>query len=140
MSVRPSVRLSVRPSVKHYFLTIEIKVFEVGKSTDDMINNIVMSDEEEVASDVPRGTCFRFASGTPCGRLHRSFIFDFRSRFISTHEGPPHDPAASIWSGVEEAERRELARISGQSPYSHDVTDVLQVSVTSVSPYLLSHT
>lgn len=32
-----------------------------------------------------------------------------------------------IWSGAEEAERRELSRISGLSPHSHDVTDVLQV-------------
>jgi len=45
----------------------------------------------------------------------------------TAQRGPLHDPAAAMWSGVEEAERRELARISGQSPYSHDVTDVLQV-------------
>ena len=53
-------------------------------------------------------------------------------------KGPLHEPAAAMWSGVEEAERRELARISGQSPYSHDVTDVLQASVTPV-PRLYAH-
>jgi len=38
-------------------------------------------------------------------------------------------PRAGVFglAGVEEAERRELARISGLAPNSHDVTDVLQV-------------
>jgi len=35
--------------------------------------------------------------------------------------------AGVMWPGAEDAERRELSRISGLSPHSHDVTDVLQV-------------
>ena len=36
-------------------------VFEGKMSSNDIINNSTMSDDEVVASDVPRGTCFSFS-------------------------------------------------------------------------------
>ena len=53
MSVRPSVH----PSVPSYFRTPNMAVFEGEKSSTDIVNNGTMSEDEVVASDVPRGTC-----------------------------------------------------------------------------------
>ena len=59
-SIRPSVRRSVRrsvgPSVPRYFQTLKIEVFECGKSSHVINNNDTMSDDEVVASYVPRCT------------------------------------------------------------------------------------
>ena len=53
--VRPSVRSSVRPYVPSYFRPTNMVVFEGKKSSNDIIINDTMSDDEVVASDVPRG-------------------------------------------------------------------------------------
>ena len=54
MSVRPSVGPKVRPSVcPVLFLNDEYGHFEVKKSSNDIIINDTMSDDEVVASDVP---------------------------------------------------------------------------------------
>ena len=50
---RPSVRRSVRRSVPPYFRTTNMAVFEGKKSSNDIINNGTMSDDEVVASFVP---------------------------------------------------------------------------------------
>ena len=62
--IRGRVRPSVRPSAclcvsLYYFRTTNMVVFEGEKSSKDIVINDVMSDDEEVASNVPRGTCFK---------------------------------------------------------------------------------
>ena len=49
----PSVRRSVRPYVPRYFRTTNMAAFEDKKSSNDIIINDTMSDDEIVASDVP---------------------------------------------------------------------------------------
>ena len=56
-SVRPSAHRSIGPSVPRYFPTTNMTVFVGKKSSNDIINNGTMSDDEVVASDVPPGTC-----------------------------------------------------------------------------------
>ena len=53
ISVRGRVPRSVGASVPCYFRTTNIAVFEGIKSSNDIINNGTMSDDEVVASDVP---------------------------------------------------------------------------------------
>ena len=56
---RPFVRASVRPSVRPVlFSKDKYGRFECKKSSNDIINNDTLSDDEVVASHVPRGTCF----------------------------------------------------------------------------------
>ena len=61
----------------------KIKVSEVGKSSNDIIIDEIISDDEIVASYVPRGSCFcSITKGEPplmdgCDPLQRCvFIFD----------------------------------------------------------------
>ena len=62
--VRPSVRRSVGPSVRMsvpcYFQKTNMAVFEGKKSSNDIINNDTMSDDEVVASYVPPRYLFLF--------------------------------------------------------------------------------
>ena len=53
----PSVRRSVRRSAR-YFRATNMAVFGSGNLSNDIIDNDKMSDDEVVASEVPRGTCF----------------------------------------------------------------------------------
>ena len=53
LSVRRSVRWSVVPSVPCYFRKSNLAVFEGKKSSNDILNDSIMSDDEVVASDVP---------------------------------------------------------------------------------------
>ena len=66
-SVRPSVRRSVGPYVPRYFRTTNMAIFEGKRSSNDIMTNDTMSDDEVVASDVPPRylftitfTCFQF--------------------------------------------------------------------------------
>ena len=59
--------------------------------------------------------------------LYLYLILFIRLAFILSFPGPSRGDAESMWTLVEDAERHELSRISGLSPHSHDVTDVLQV-------------
>ena len=64
----PSVCPSVRPSVPSYFRTPNMAIFEGEKSSTDVVNSNTMSDDEEVASDVPPRyllNCPRLSLG-PC--------------------------------------------------------------------------
>ena len=52
--VRPSVGPSVGPSyVTRYFRRTNMAIFESKKSSNDIVNNGTMSDDEVVATDVP---------------------------------------------------------------------------------------
>ena len=56
----PSICSSVHPSVgpSRYFQTLKIDVFEGEKSSTDIVNDGTMSNDEEIASDVPCRTCY----------------------------------------------------------------------------------
>ena len=57
---RPSVGPSVRPSVGPSPVIFKRRIWlflRVKRSSTDIVNNGTMSDDEVVASDVPRGTC-----------------------------------------------------------------------------------
>ena len=58
----PSVRRSVGPYVPRYFRTTNMAVFEDTKSSNDIMINDTMSDDEVVASDVPPRYLFLFFS------------------------------------------------------------------------------
>ena len=58
-SVGPSVRPSVRPYVPCYFRTMNTAAFDGKKSSNDIIINDTISDDEVVASDVPPRYLFR---------------------------------------------------------------------------------
>ena len=58
--VRPSVRRSVGPSVPCYFRKTKIVDFEDRKSSNDIINNATMSDDEVVASYGPPRSLFKY--------------------------------------------------------------------------------
>ena len=60
MSVLPSVRPYVRPYVPCSFRKTIVAVFEGRKSSDEVIINKTMSDDEVVASDVPPRYLFLF--------------------------------------------------------------------------------
>ena len=68
--VRPSVGPSVGWSVPSYFRTPNMAVFEGKKSSNDILNDGIMSDDEVVASDVPPRYLFiwikYFDSGIKC--------------------------------------------------------------------------
>ena len=53
MRLRISIRGCVRPSVPCYFRVTDM-AFEGKKSSNEIINNDVVSDDEVVASDVPQ--------------------------------------------------------------------------------------
>ena len=55
---------SVGPSVRCYFRTTNLAIFRSNKSSNVMIINDITRDNEVIASDVPRGTCF-FSSQFP---------------------------------------------------------------------------
>ena len=59
MSVRPSLR----PSVPCYFRTTNIAVFEGNNSSNDVIIDGTMSDDEVVVSDVPPRYLFTDEAG-----------------------------------------------------------------------------
>ena len=58
--IRGRVRPFVRRSVPYYFQETNMAVFEGEKSSNEIINNDMISDDEVVASYVPRGTWFFF--------------------------------------------------------------------------------
>ena len=53
-SGRPSVRQSVGPSVPCYLRTWNMAVFESNKSSNDIMVNHKLNDDEAVVSDVPQ--------------------------------------------------------------------------------------
>ena len=70
----PSVRRSVGRSVPSYFRTPNMAVFEGKKSSNDIINNGIMSDDEVVASDVPPRYLFLSVSPTSASHYFPSFL------------------------------------------------------------------
>ena len=73
-SVRPSVGLSVRRSVPCYFRTTNMANFEDKKSSNDVINNDTISDDEVVASYVPTQYLFPLYSPVLCCSVVSSII------------------------------------------------------------------
>ena len=62
-SVHPLIRRSVSPSVRPVlFSKDKYGRFERNRSSNDIVNNDTMSDDEEVASDVPPRYLFDFDS------------------------------------------------------------------------------
>ena len=66
----PSVGPSVRRSVPRYFRTTNMAVFEGKKSSNDIINNDTISDDEVVASYVPP----RYLFSISCERIQSRAI------------------------------------------------------------------
>ena len=66
ITIRGCVRLSIRQSVSHsirwlvpcYFRPTKIAGFEGGEMLNDQQHQSLMSEEKEVASDLPCGACF----------------------------------------------------------------------------------
>ena len=65
ISRRGRVRPSAGPSVPYHFQLTNMAVFERKKSSNDIINNETMSDDEVIASDVPPQYFFSFLSISP---------------------------------------------------------------------------
>ena len=77
-------------------------VFESEKSSTDIVNNGTMTDDEVVASDVPRGTCFYFVNqcieGLKESRKKRLFVSRHFGRVLFKDDrGKPLKRSEYLW-------------------------------------------
>ena len=115
---RPSVHRCVGPSVLCYFRTMNMADFEGEKSSNDIINNDRMSDNEVVASDVPPRYLLIFDA--------RFLFHDFPVSFFNTFSLSPRltfSKNLSCASEIVELHRSFCKRSWNNFPQDWDSTE-----------------